>query len=56
MTSADASVFEVFKQIDSLTPALYIMGEDPLSKLTDFLSRRRMMKHTLVISMGEGQT
>lgn len=56
MTSGDCSVFEIFKQIDNFTPALFIMGDDPLNKITEFLSRRRMMKHTLIISMGEGQT
>ena len=56
LSSGDSNIFDVFKQIDEATPALFIMRDDPLNKLTEFLSRRRMMKHTLVISMGEGQT
>jgi hypothetical protein len=56
LTSADFNIFEVFKQLDSMTPALFIMGDDPLNKIIEFLLRRKVMKHTLVISMGEGQT
>jgi hypothetical protein len=52
LTPADFSIFEIFQQIDSMTPALFIMGDDPLNKITEFLSKRKMMKHTLVISMG----
>lgn len=51
----DFNLADVFKQMDCVTPALFVMGDDPLNKLTEFLSRRKVMKHTLVISMGEGQ-
>jgi hypothetical protein len=49
----DFSVGEIFRSVENSTPGLFIMGDDPLQKLLEYLSRRRMMKHTLVVSMGE---
>lgn len=34
LNPVDFTMMDVFQQIDNVTPALFIMGDDPLNKLT----------------------
>lgn len=43
-----------FQRSDNIHPILLVMGEDPLSRISDYLSHKRY-KNVILIPMGEGQ-
>jgi len=43
-----------FQRSDNIHPILLVMGEDPIYRLSDYLSKKRY-KNVILIPMGEGQ-
>ena len=54
LTYREVTTGSWFHRSDNVHPILLIMGEDPIYKISDYLSRKRY-RNVILIPMGEGQ-
>ena len=54
LSYSETATVNWFQRSDNVHPILLVMGEDPIYRISDYLSKRRY-KNVILIPMGEGQ-